>query len=426
VIAVMTVAEALRRPRFLISLWPWRTLAYAITSVPVAGVLACGVYGFLAPLYASVNSVVHYGGPLPTHTIVLALLGGAVIVGLAPLVGAPVAAVERQRLRIVDPRPLPAPRFASLGARYATAAGWRQAGYAFWLGGVVPLAYAIFVLLLSIDVSLIMGVWVTRSADDVVMVWSTVDTPAQAAPYAVAGVLLIPVLAYLLGLLVAVQSAVARRLLGPGGNGRALTEVAQSRARLVDSYESERRRIERDVHDAAQPRLTSLSLQLGLAQLDVPEDSPAAAPLAAAHDQAKSLMVLLRQIVQGIRPQSLTDLGLAGAVRELAEQATVPVTVSTALTRPVPELVETTAYYVVSEALANVVRHSGATRSQVRLSHLDGALLVEVTDDGRGGADPDRGTGLTGLADRVAAVNGRLLLSSPAGGPTVLRVELPC
>jgi signal transduction histidine kinase len=425
VIAVITVAEALRRPRFLISQWPWRALVYAITSVPVAGVLACGAYGVLGSLYVSVKALVHDGRPLPSHTIVLAVIVGAVIIGLAPLVGAPVAALERARLRIVDTRPLPAPRFAGLAAYYATAAGWRQARYAIWLSVVLPLMYGLLSMLVAIDVTLITGVWVTRDADNVVMIWSTVDTPAQAAPYSVAGVLLIPVLFYLLGLAVAVQATVARRLLGPG-NGRALTEVAQSRARLVGSYESERRRIERDVHDAAQPRLTSLSLQLGLAQLDVPTDSPAAAPLAAAHDQAKSLMVLLRQIVQGIRPQSLTDLGLAGAVRELAEQATIPVSVSAALTRPVPELVETTAYYVVSEALANVVRHSGATRAQVRLSHLDAALLVEVTDDGRGGADPERGTGLTGLADRVAAVDGRLLLSSPTGGPTVLRVELPC
>ena len=114
---------------------------------------------------------------------------------------------------------------------------------------------------------------------------------------------------------------------GPA-DAAALREVTRSRARLVDAYEAERRRIERDMHDGAQPRLTSLTLQLGLARLDVPEDSPAARPLAIAHEQAKGLMVMLRQIVHGIRPQSLTDLGLAGAVRELADAATVPVTVA--------------------------------------------------------------------------------------------------
>src|SRR5690606_30890523 len=135
----------------------------------------------------------------------------------------------------------------------------------------------------------------------------------EALPYAIAGVLLVPGLGYLVGLVALLQSTVARWLLGPAGGGAALQEVARSRTRLVDAYEAERRRIERDVHDAAQPRLTSLTLQLGLAKLDVPDDSPAARPLAIAIEQAKGLMVQLRQIVQGIRPQSLTDLGLAGA-----------------------------------------------------------------------------------------------------------------
>lgn len=180
------------------------------------------------------------------------------------------------------------------------------------------------------------------------------------------------------------------------------------------------------MHDGAQPRLTSLTLQLGLAKLDVPDDSPAAKPLAIAHEQAKGLMVTLRQIVHGIRPQSLTELGLAGAVQELADEATISVTVDVNLGHCLPELVETTAYYVVSESLGNVARHAQATRAEVRLTQADHDLIVEVEDDGCGGADLAQGTGLTGLADRVAAVNGRLLLASPTGGPTLVRVELPC
>ncbi|BCJ59116.1 sensor histidine kinase [Micromonospora endophytica] len=224
-------------------------------------------------------------------------------------------------------------------------------------------------------------------------------------------------------MLAAAQGAVARWLLS--SDGTALSEVTRSRARLVDTYEAERRRIERDLHDAAQPRLTNLGLQIGLARLDVPDDSPAARPLDAAHEQAKGLMVLLRQIVRGIRPQSLVDLGLAGAVRELADESPVPVEVRAELPRPLPEAAETTAYFVVSEALGNVARHAAATRAEVQLTDTGTGLTVEVTDDGRGDADPARGSGLTGLADRVAAADGRLLLSSPPGGPTVLRVELP-
>lgn len=298
--------------------------------------------------------------------------------------------------------------------------------YIFWLGGAVPVVYWMLFLLILLDFMLIAGPWLARDGDRIILVGTTVDTPGQAIPYAVVGLLFIPVLWYSVGLLVAVQAAVARWLIGEPVAGVALREVTRSRNRLVNAYEAERRRIERDVHDAAQPRLTSLTLQLGLARLDVPDDSPAAKPLAIAHGQAKALMVTLRQIVQGIRPQHLAELGLAGAVRELAAASTVPAAVHADLRPPLPELVETTAYFVVSESLSNVAQHAQATRAEVRLTQADQDLVVEVEDNGRGGASPGHGSGLTGLADRVAAVNGRLLLASPAGGPTVLRVELPC
>ena len=290
----------------------------------------------------------------------------------------------------------------------------------------MPLAYWLLFLIGLLDLTLIASPWLVGDADPVIVVWTTVDTARQAIPYAAVGVLGVPALVYLAGLLAAGQAAVARRLLDGAADSTALREVARSRARLVDAYEAERRRIERDVHDGAQPRLTSLTLQLGLARLDVPDDSPAARPLAVAHEQAKGLMITLRQIVQGIRPQHLTELGLAGAVRELAGAATIPVDVHADLGQPLPEVVETTAYFVVSEALGNIARHARAGRAEVRLTRSAGSLVVEIEDDGCGDADPARGSGLTGLADRVAAVDGRLLLSSPPGGPTLVRVELPC
>ncbi|MFU8874401.1 sensor histidine kinase [Micromonospora sp. SL4-19] len=419
------LADALRRRGYLISSWPWRALAYAATTVPIAGVLAVGLLCIGAPLLAVLNAA-GQDRPVELPIVLFLTVAALVMLALAPIVSIPVAMIERWRLGIVDPRPLPAQRVRGLAARYTSAAAWREVAYAFVLGGIVPVAYWMLTLLALLDLALIASPWLASDADRIVVVWTTVDTPGQAIPYAIVGVLFIPVLWYLAGLLVAVQAAVARWLLGGPSDGAALREVTRSRARLVDAYEAERRRIERDVHDGAQPRLTSLTLQLGLARLDVPDDSPAAGPLAVAHEQAKDLMVTLRQIVQGIRPQNLTELGLAGAVRELAGAATIPVDVHADLTRPVPELVETTAYFVVSEALSNVARHADATRAQVRLTQADGRLLVEIEDDGRGGADPARGTGLTGLADRVAAVNGRLLLASPSGGPTLVRVELPC
>ncbi|MEU4566845.1 sensor domain-containing protein [Micromonospora sp. NPDC023956] len=424
---------ALRRRGYLLSWWPWRALAYAVTTVPVAGLLAFGLLVVVAPSVAVVNAA-RQGRPIELPIVVFLTLAGLVMLALAPLVSAPVAAFERWRLGVVDQRPfpgrrlpLPDPFLRSLAERYTSAAAWREVAYTFWLGGVVPVAYGTLTVLGLIDLMLIVSPWLLGDAGEVIMLWTTVDTPRQAVPYAIGALLVLPVLWYLCGLLVAVQAVVARWLLGgPSADPVALREVTRSRARLVDAYEAERRRIERDVHDGAQARLTSLTVQLGLARLDVPDDSPAAAPLAVAHEQAKDLMGTLRQIVQGIRPQNLTELGLAGAVRELAGEATIAVAVRADLDRPVPELVETTAYFVVSEALNNVARHARASRAEVRLAQTDHHLVVEVTDDGHGGAEPARGTGLTGLADRVAAVDGRLLLSSPTGGPTLVRVELPC
>ncbi|MET7705865.1 sensor domain-containing protein [Micromonospora sp. NPDC005413] len=420
------LAEALRRRDWLISAWPWRAVAYLISTVPIAGMLAVGLLVIGAPMLAAVNAVRLHSRP-PTISLMLFLAAGSLILlALAPLVSFPVAAVERWRLRLVDGRPLPASPWPGLAARYRMAATWREVAYLFWLGGFAPVAYWIFLLLVLLDLGLIASPWLAGDADEVVVLWGTVDSTGEAIPYAVVGVLLLPVLGYAAGLLAAIQAAVARWVLARPVEAAALREVARSRSRLVGAYEAERRRIERDLHDGAQPRLTSLTLQLGLARLDVPEDSPAARPLAVAHDQARGLMVMLRQLVHGIRPQSLTDLGLAGAVRELADAATIPVIVHADPDGELPEIVETTAYFVVSEALGNVARHARATRAEVRLTRAGADLVVEVSDDGHGGADPGRGTGLTGLADRVAAADGRLLLASPPGGPTLVRVELPC
>ncbi|SCG37185.1 sensor histidine kinase [Micromonospora humi] len=419
------LAGALRRRHYPLSAWPWRALAYAATTLPVAGVLAVAWSVVAAPLLL-VASALRQGRPVDVRVLAVLAVLASVALASAPLTSVPVAAVERWRLGLVDDRPRPGPARRGPAARWSSAAAWREVAYTAWLATVVPLAYGTFGLLVLLDVALVAGPWLAGGGDRIVLVWATVDTPAGAVPYAVAGVLAAPALLYLAGLLVAGQAAVARWLLDGAPDAGALREVTRSRARLVGAYEAERRRIERDVHDGAQPRLTSLTLQLGLARLDVPDDSPAARPLDAAHEQAKELMVTLRGIVQGLRPRQLTELGLAGAVGDLAARSVVPVTVRAELSHPAPELVETTAWYVVSEALGNVARHAGATRAEVRLTRADRRLVVEVEDDGRGGADPDRGTGLTGLADRVAAVDGRLLLSSPPGGPTLVRVELPC
>ncbi len=256
-----------------------------------------------------------------------------------------------------------------------------------------------------------------------------VATVAQALPYLLAGLVLLPAAGYLVTLAAGADAALARALLlaGPGEQLRAeLTEVTRSRARLADTFESERRRIERDLHDGAQQKLVSLTLQLGMAQLDLPPGTPAAGAVAAAHEQARQLMAELRELIHGIQPQVLTDLGLPAALGELADSSPVPVTVDAPLAGRLPGRVENTAYFVAAEALTNIAKHSGATTAAVSARRDDNVLTIEITDNGHGGADPARGTGLTGLADRVAVAGGRMLLSSPPGGPTLLRAELPC
>jgi len=225
------------------------------------------------------------------------------------------------------------------------------------------------------------------------------------------------------------HAAVARALLDGRTGDRskaALVEVSRSRVRLVDAFEAERRRIERDLHDGAQQRLVSLTLKLGLAQLDLPEGSAAARSVTVAHDEAKQLMAELRELIHGIHPKILTDLGLAVALRDRADQCPIPVSVRTDLPGRLPAHVEATAYFVAAEALTNVVKHSGATAATLTAHQHGDVLTVGVVDNGRGGADPESGTGLVGLCDRVAVGNGRMLLSSPVGGPTVIQVELPC
>jgi signal transduction histidine kinase len=224
------------------------------------------------------------------------------------------------------------------------------------------------------------------------------------------------------------RAAMARALLAPRSDDSdaKLVELSRSRARLVDAFEVERRRIERDLHDGAQQRLVALSMQLGLARLELSDGSPAAVQVAAAQQLAKETLAELRELIRGVHPKVLTDRGLAAAVGDAAGHAPVPVDLDLRLVGRLPDPVEMTAYFVVVEALANVAKHSGASRAAVSAGMRAGRLVLDVRDDGRGGADPGRGTGLTGLADRVAAIDGTVALSSPPGGPTLLHVELPC
>ncbi|AGL19653.1 histidine kinase dimerization and phosphoacceptor region [Actinoplanes sp. N902-109] len=419
--------QALLNRRYLRTGGPWRALIYVLTTLPIAAPVAVAVGLLMLPFFAAATRVRH-GIPPSGPVLFLMLVSLVLLAGCGPLVAVPLGAVERARLALLDRRPLPSPHppvpaepIAWLRARYAETATWRELCYTLFLATVVPGACAGIGLLALLDA----GLLVSPLFPGLTIGTHVVRTPVQAIPFVLGGLVLIPVLGYLIGLIAAGQAAVARSLLGDPA-GAELRQVAQSRARLADAFDLERRRIERDLHDGAQHRLTSLTLQLGMARLDVPAGSAAAEPLDRAHEQAKELMVVLRDLIYGIRPHELADLGLPAALRELAGRSPLPVTVTVAdgVPRPSQEI-EGTAWFAVSEALANVVKHAAATRADVLLSRAGDTLVLEVRDDGQGGADPAAGSGLTGLADRVAAAGGRLLLSSPAGGPTLVRVELP-
>jgi signal transduction histidine kinase len=219
-------------------------------------------------------------------------------------------------------------------------------------------------------------------------------------------------------------------LLGPGEQVRLQAELDEQRMRrrlMVEAAENERRRIERDLHDGAQQRLVSLAMTLGMARERFKTDADAAEQLVAeAHGEAKLALGELRTLARGIHPAVLTDRGLDAALSSLAARAGVPVEVDIRTARRLPATVESAAYFVVAEALTNATRHAAATRAKVSVVDQHDHAVVEISDDGVGGADPSKGTGLAGLAGRIDGIDGRMTIDSPEGGPTVIRAELPC
>lgn len=236
--------------------------------------------------------------------------------------------------------------------------------------------------------------------------------------------------AYVVTAWAGLRAALSRRLLvRPASDGLSaqIVELTRSRARIVDAYEAERRRMERDLHDGAQQRLTALIMTIGLAGLELADGPPAARNLVArAHSEAKQTLQELRDLVHGILPSVLADRGLGVAVAVVAERSPVPVQLDIDLPRRLPDTVESAAYFIVCEGLANVAKHSRATQATVVLRWARGILTAEVRDDGIGGATAGAAGGLVGLADRVSALGDVVLLSSPPGGPSILRAQIPC
>jgi len=423
-----TLWQAMARPGFLLSAWPWRAAGYLLTGA-VSG----------AVVLVALVSLAVAGGVL---TVVL--VGLPLLVGLA-LAGIPVAWAERWRLRLVDAEPVPrchrepaaAGLWAWLTTRLRERATWQELGHALLYAGLLwPLDALLVTAGLLVPLAVTATPLLMATAGDgreakVVKLWTVTGWPSACA-VAVLGLLLLAVGGYALGGAAGARAGLARLLLTSreGELDARVVELTRSRVRLVDAFEAERRRIERDLHDGAQQRLVALTMTLGLARLDAPP-GPLADQLARAHEEAGRVLGELRELIHGIHPQVLADYGLGAAVADAADRSAVPVDVDLELPGRVPQAVEAAGYFVVCEALANVARHSGAGRAEVRGGHAGGRLWLEVWDDGRGGAEAARdgaggGSGLTGLADRVSVLDGRLGLSSPPGGPTLLRVEIPC
>ncbi|MET8329270.1 sensor domain-containing protein [Streptomyces sp. NPDC005181] len=236
-----------------------------------------------------------------------------------------------------------------------------------------------------------------------------------------------PVLPFTARLLTRADRAMARGLLSPSDElERRIAELESDRGVVVDTAAADLRRIERDLHDGAQARLVALAMGLGLAKEKLAEDPEAAARMVdEAHGEVKVALQELRDLARGIHPAVLTDRGLDAALSAIASRCTVPVRVGVDLPGRPAEAIEGIAYFTVSELLQNVSKHSGARSASVEVWRSAERLLIQVSDDGRGGARMDGGTGMSGLAERLGAVDGLFVLDSPAGGPTTVTAELP-
>ena len=227
-----------------------------------------------------------------------------------------------------------------------------------------------------------------------------------------------------------VQVSMARALLGGSREDQLAAEVGRletSRAAAVDSAETERRRIERDLHDGAQQRLVALAANLGAARDKLDSDPDASRALVVdAHEEAKAALAEIRDLVRGIHPVILGDRGLDAALSAVIARSPVPVTLETSIARRPPAAIESAAYFIVTECLTNVARHANATKVSIGITRVGDRLVMEIHDNGIGGADASRGSGLQGLRDRVLALGGTMYVISPVGGPTTISVELPC
>jgi len=354
-----------------------------------------------------------------------------------------VARVERRRARIADPapliphpyRPLSGGVWAVLRAEFADESRWRDVLY---VGVNLPLAILEFSVAAAcwwLALTLFtMPLWYDAMAGASLpgyLDWLSGHSATMIIGRAAIGAVLLPVAASLSQLVMSLHRGVVAGLLCTSEAPELRRQVAtlkESRSAVLDVEASELHRIERDLHDGAQQRLVMLAIDLGLASERIDTDPEEAKRLVVeGRDQARQALAELRSLVRGIAPAILLDRGLVPALESLAGHAAVPTTVRSDLESGVRlgDSVERTAYFVASEALANAAKHARARRCEVRCRRDGSRLVVEIQDDGVGGAAFAPAGGLTGLAGRVQAIDGRLAIWSPVGGPTIVRADLP-
>ncbi|MFZ0047397.1 MAG: histidine kinase [Streptosporangiaceae bacterium] len=400
-----------------------RNSIFAVAGVPVQ---LAAIAVLIAPWVLPGLVVVSLG------QVAAATLAGVTLILLAR---APLTAIQRHRywslLGIDIPRPA-ARSGASPGRLLAglrSEATWRQLAYHVVVGPVIALGGIATLASWAAGAALassFAGTFVFSSP------YSNSQTvpPKLKAVLTLIGIVLLLTAPFLAAGVAWLDARAGRALLGPSRSlelERQVETLSESRAGVVDAADAERRRIERDLHDGAQQRLVSLAMNLGLARAtmtDVPE--PVRQVIAEAHEEAKEALAELRNLVRGLHPAVLEDRGLDAALSGIAARAPLPVRVSVAVPHRASPTVEAVAYFVVSECLTNIARHAAATRAEIDVRRTGDVLLIKVSDDGCGGADQARGTGLGSLARRARSVDGTLTIDSPAGGPTMITVELPC
>ncbi len=390
-------------------------------------------------------------GLFSTGGSLLLLLVGFPIVALGIEAARIAAAVERWRMTVVVDSPLIPHPYKTADLRPAEPYGpwirgvaeaaffdtsrWLDVAYVLIAFPLAMLEFIVAVLLWTTSVVLLLSplALLFPTPDRVVATFDGVGVSAGTALGIafVVGLVLLPVAASVTRGMAVLHRAVVEGLLciSPADSLRRDNErLRGSRSAAIELEASELRRIERDLHDGAQQRLVMLAIDLTLAEDKVESDPPAAkALIAGARDQARQALGELRDVVRGAAPAILVDRGLAAALSAVAGRSPIPTFLDSGLApgERLPHGVERAAYYVVSEALANIAKHAHATRCDIFLRRQPGWLQVEIRDDGSGGATVVPGGGLAGLRDRVEALDGRLELVSPAGGPTMIRVTMP-